>query len=130
MFNFEQIDVLFLLTLMTLQWGLAKMACNSIETSDGGGFIMTCRICSSDNQAEFAAEMVIHFSGLKNLDNPGVSVFPKLLVCLGCGFSRFTVPETALLLLANGPPAHETVTLERFLDRLAFHGRIALRKGA
>jgi len=91
---------------------------------------MTCLVCSSDNQAEVAAEMVIHFSGLKNLDNPGVWAFLKLLVCLDCGFSRFTVPETELLLLANGRPAHETVTLERFLDRLAFHGRIALRKGA
>jgi len=43
---------------------------------------MTCRICSSDNQAEFAAEMVIHFSGLKNLDNPASGI-PEAFGLLG-----------------------------------------------
>jgi len=40
--------------------------------------------------------MVIHFSGLKNLDKPGVWVFEKLLVCLNCGGSKFTVPAKEL----------------------------------
>jgi len=48
--------------------------------------------------------MVIHFSfsGSKNLDKPGVWVFPKVLVCLDCGLSQFTVPESELALLATG----------------------------
>jgi hypothetical protein len=61
---------------------------------------MYCAICESSNQAEFTTEMVIHFSGLKNIDQPGVVVFPKVLVCLDCGSSRFTIPGIDLALLA------------------------------
>jgi hypothetical protein len=50
--------------------------------------------------------MMAHFSGLKNLDKPGVQVFPRLLVCLDCGFSRFTIPEGALALLGFGVEVH------------------------
>ena len=63
---------------------------------------MPCLFCGLGNGAEFAAEMIIHFRGLKNLDKPGVWVFPKVLVCLDCGFSQFTVPESELALLATG----------------------------
>ena len=91
---------------------------------------MPCLSCASNYQAEFTAEMIIHFSGIKNLDKPGVWVFPKLLVCLDCGFSPFTVPETELPLLANLAPTGETPSLEMFLEGLALRGRIALRKGA
>src|SRR5437879_2772267 len=55
--------------------------------------LMSCLLCGSGNQAELTAEMIIHFSGLKNLVKPGVWVFPTLLVCLDCGCSHFTVPE-------------------------------------
>ena len=48
---------------------------------------MSCRLCRSDNEAEFVAEMIIQFRGLENVDEPGVWVFPKLFVCLDCGFS-------------------------------------------
>jgi len=63
---------------------------------------MTCRSCRSVNQAEFPAELLIHFGGLKNLDKPGVLVFPKLLVCLDCGFLQSTVPAPQLASLAAG----------------------------
>ena len=43
---------------------------------------MTCRLCSSTNEAEFAADMMIHFSGLKHLENPSVPTFSLMLVCL------------------------------------------------
>lgn len=67
---------------------------------------MSCLLCGSDNEAEFAAEMIVHFRGLKNLDKPGVWVFPKLLVCLHCGSSYFTVPQSELALIARGNEAN------------------------
>jgi hypothetical protein len=73
---------------------------------------MACLSCGSFNEAEFAAEMVIHFSGLKNLDKPGVLVFPKLSVCLDCGSSRFTVPKAELAALAKGAPDRKASTAE------------------
>jgi hypothetical protein len=57
---------------------------------------MKCTLCASDNQAEFSAEIHIHFRFRKNLDKPGIFLFPKLSVCLNCGFSPFTIPETEL----------------------------------
>jgi hypothetical protein len=62
---------------------------------------MACPSCQSNNQAEFTAEMIVHFSGPDNLDEPGVWVFPKLSVCLDCGVSRFTIPEPTKNLLAS-----------------------------
>jgi hypothetical protein len=49
--------------------------------------------------------MNIHFPGRKGLDKPVVWVFPKLQVCLGCGLTRLTIPETELRLLENGTAA-------------------------
>lgn len=63
--------------------------------------------CASGKEAEFSAEINIHFSGLKNLDKPTVWVFPKLSVCLDCGFSWCTVPKAELALLARGIGANE-----------------------
>ena len=67
---------------------------------------MSCPLCGSDRESEFSAEINIHFSGFKNLDKPGVLVFPRLFVCLDCGFSRFTAPEAALSLLAQSYGDH------------------------
>jgi len=68
---------------------------------------MSCELCSSANQTEFSAEMMIHFSGLTHLANPGVLAFPKVSICLDCGFSRFNIPEIELRLLReqNAPSA-------------------------
>ena len=63
---------------------------------------MPCPSCGSSNVAEFTAETIIHFTGLKNLEKPGVWVFPQLSICLDCGCSRFAVPESELALLAKG----------------------------
>jgi len=62
---------------------------------------MSCLLCGSGNEAELTGEIVIHFSGLKNLDKPGVWVFPKLFVCLDCGYSHFTVPQRELDSIAH-----------------------------
>jgi hypothetical protein len=60
---------------------------------------MSCVLCGSANNSEFSAEINLHFSGLENLDKPSGLVFPQVLLCLDCGFSRFTTPETELGLL-------------------------------
>jgi hypothetical protein len=63
---------------------------------------MYCALCHSSNGAEFTAEMMIHFSGLKHVDKPAVLAFPKVSICMDCGFSGFTTPETELRILGNG----------------------------
>ncbi len=67
--------------------------------------IVTCRSCGSEKKIHFPTEIMIHFSGLRNLDKPGVLTFPKLAVCLGCGFSEFTLEESALPVLEEGAAA-------------------------
>jgi hypothetical protein len=62
----------------------------------------TCPSCGSVNQSRFSTEMAIHFPGLKNVNKPTVWVFPEVLVCLDCGVSEFTVPETELRVFVTG----------------------------
>ena len=57
---------------------------------------MPCSSCLSSKQAEFFAEANIHFPYPVNLNNPGVLVFPKVLICLDCGASRFITSENEL----------------------------------
>jgi hypothetical protein len=45
--------------------------------------------------------MIIHLTGLKNVNNPGVLLFPRLLVCLDCGFMQYKVPGAELRLLGR-----------------------------
>jgi hypothetical protein len=68
---------------------------------------MTCKSCESKGQTEFGSEINIHFPGREGLDKPAVLVFPKLVVCLDCGFTHFTIPETELALLAEGTQTSE-----------------------
>jgi hypothetical protein len=63
---------------------------------------MVCKQCRSGHQSYFTSEVAVHFPGLKGLDKPVVWVFPKLAVCLDCGFTEFTVPEKELRLLVQG----------------------------
>jgi hypothetical protein len=73
---------------------------------------MTCQACGLRNKTEFSAEMIVHLSGLRDIDYSGVFVFPKVLVCMDCGSARFKFSETELALLAvaiqkgqRNPPA-------------------------
>lgn len=50
-----------------------------------------CKSCYSVSQREFPAEINIHFPGLRNLEKRTVWAFPKLLVCLNCGFTEFVM---------------------------------------
>jgi hypothetical protein len=67
--------------------------------------VMACRSCGSVNQTEFGAEINIHFPGRKGLDKPAVLVFPKLVVCLDCGLTQFTLLDTELRLLREAAAA-------------------------
>ncbi len=87
---------------------------------------MSCAVCASVNEAEFTAEMMIHFSGLKHLANPGVLVFPKVSVCLDCGVSRFTIAERERALLAGDAPTMKASTRKEVLTNAALRQRIAL----
>jgi hypothetical protein len=62
---------------------------------------MPCKSCGSDRQNEFDTEINIHFPGLKGMDLPAMLIFPRVVVCLDCGFAEFTVPETELHPLAK-----------------------------
>ena len=81
---------------------------------------MNCRSCASSNaHAGFTAEINIHFSGLKNIHSPGILVFPTLLICLECGFSQFTIPETELAMLAMCSPKSAASTGEANVRNVA-----------
>jgi hypothetical protein len=71
---------------------------------------MICLSCGSTTLAELTGEMVIHFSGLKHLDEPGVWLFPKLIICLDCGFSHFIVPEPELASVCKSREGREKVS--------------------
>jgi hypothetical protein len=66
---------------------------------------VTCKCNSSDRQSTLNGEVAIQPPGLKGLDKPTVFVFPKLVVCLQCGLTEFTVPERELRLLVQDAPA-------------------------
>jgi hypothetical protein len=57
---------------------------------------MGCKRCDSESQGSFNGEIAIHFPGLKGLDKPIMWMFPKLAVCLECGFAEFAVPDEPL----------------------------------
>ena len=66
---------------------------------------MSCRSCGSKEQTKFAAEMSVHVLGVKNVDKPTVWVFPRLLVCMNCGFTELTIAEDELRVLKKTPPS-------------------------
>ena len=78
---------------------------------------MSCASCGSGNQSEFASEMILHFRGLENINDPGVLAFPKVLICLDCGFSQFTASTTELVELARGTRTREASTQNNHVPR-------------
>jgi hypothetical protein len=66
---------------------------------------MSCRSCGATDQTEFASELSLHVLGLENVDKPAVWAFPKLLVCMACGFAELTIGENELRLLRINPTA-------------------------
>ena len=66
---------------------------------------MSCKSCKSENHRNLNGEVAIHFPGLEGLNKPIVWVYPKLLVCLNCGFAEFAIPETDLRRLVESDAA-------------------------
>jgi hypothetical protein len=62
-------------------------------------YVMTCRFCGSNNDAEYDAEINIHLP--RDRDRAAVLVFPRLVVCLDCGVAEFAIPEAELRLLGE-----------------------------
>jgi len=58
---------------------------------------MVCKRCSSENLGTFSAEINLHFPGREGLDKPTVWLFPEIVVCLDCGFAKFSIPHAQLL---------------------------------
>jgi hypothetical protein len=73
---------------------------------------MVCKRCNSENQSTFNGEIALHFPALDGLNKPIVWVFPKLTVCLECGFTEFTVPERELRVLVTHTPVEGPVVSE------------------
>ena len=70
---------------------------------------MKCRSCGASSGAQtFTAEVALHFPGLNGLRKPIVWVFPKIMVCLDCGFAEFAVPDEQLTTLRTPPSSNYT----------------------
>jgi hypothetical protein len=67
--------------------------------------------CTCENHQEFNGEFAIHFPGINGLQKPIVWVFPKVRVCLDCGYADFTVPERELSVLRTGVPIDGAIVL-------------------
>jgi len=74
---------------------------------------MSCKECKSENVNQFSSEVAVHFPGLDGLKNPIVWVFPKLKVCVRCGFAEFTVPERELTVLKTGKAVKGAAVLKK-----------------
>ena len=59
---------------------------------------MSCRRCTSANLSRFPTEIAVHLPGLST---PHVFLFPNVVVCMDCGFTEFSIPETELQRLAK-----------------------------
>lgn len=57
---------------------------------------MACKRCSSERQSKFNSEVNIDLPGREGRDKPTLWVFPEIVVCLGCGFAEFSIPEDQL----------------------------------
>lgn len=57
---------------------------------------MVCVSCESSNLSAYPSEINIHHPGMEGLDKPTVWAFPRLFVCLDCGFTQFTLASDQL----------------------------------
>ena len=86
---------------------LLSLCAVGYNTSNIWGVPMCCARCSSPNETEVSAEMMIHFSDPNHLSEPGYLMFTMVLVCLDCGASRFNTPTEELWLLRQSAARSE-----------------------
>ncbi len=65
---------------------------------------MVCPQCQLSNRKEFRTEIMIHV-GSFSTGIPPQFTFPKAWVCLDCGCSMFTLPQSELLALREATVA-------------------------
>jgi hypothetical protein len=70
---------------------------------DSTASVAVCSSCGSANLSKYDAEIAVHLPYLENSARPHIFLFPKLLICLNCGFTGFAVAETELRALAQSP---------------------------
>jgi hypothetical protein len=80
--------------------------------------LMACKSCSSEHLQKLSSEMILHFSGLKRLDQPPIFATPEIVVCIDCGFAEFAIPETVLCQLAKDPPSQTKSSPDQYLSFL------------
>ena len=68
---------------------------------------LSCKSCGSDKQYEFVTEMPVVSPKIEDLGKPLVWVFPRLFVCLTCGYAEFKVPEPELRILRDNTLENE-----------------------
>jgi hypothetical protein len=77
-----------------------------------------CKSCLQGYLKTFNGEVAIHFPGIEGLNKAIVWAFPRLDVCMNCGFTAFMVPERELHVLQDGRPIDgATVLYEKSIGR-------------
>jgi hypothetical protein len=68
---------------------------------------VTCKSCASRKLGYFPAELTLCFDSLQaTLNNADpVTIIPRVLVCLDCGFSELVIPPAKVLVLKHGEAA-------------------------
>jgi hypothetical protein len=69
---------------------------------------VSCRSCDSDKQHIFEAEIPVVFPSFEDRGKPIVWVFPRLLICLACGYAEFVVPEAELRVIRDNAQPNES----------------------
>ena len=68
---------------------------------------MKCVSCASSDLAQFNSEILLHFSGITNLNNSGALMFPKVSLCLECGLATFAISASERRALEEGSEPSE-----------------------
>lgn len=65
------------------------------------GAYLACLSCGSEDLDSYDAEVAVYLPYLNKSAGPHLFLYPKLLICMSCGFAGFAVSETTLNVLAQ-----------------------------